>query len=190
MTKSDFYNTLTEELLYLPYPGSYLQGLYKQTVLLHMYLPQVAHLATVDQPVEYHPEGDVFTHTVQVLNNLEYRTPALVWAALLHDTGKLHTARLNKHGRISFPGHEQVSERIASTLLVDKSFVNDVCFLVRNHMRMHVFMEMRESKRDALVEDSRFGELLCLHKADRLGSNGDLHNYGKIVEWVSKKRNS
>ncbi len=155
--------------------------------LLQVLLPEVARMKGVEQPPEYHPEGNVFEHTVRVLDALrEYPSPALAWGALLHDVGKPVTYKPT--GRARFPEHEVEGARIAESVLRRLRFPNEVVdravFLVREHMRVKDFPKMREAKRRRLAASPGFDELVELLRADCLGSHGDLSVYEWIQRWL------
>ena len=65
----------------------------------------------VEQPPEYHPEGDVWPHTLLLLEQLRQPTPTLALGALLHDVGKPPTFRVAD--RIRFDGHVEEGVRLA-----------------------------------------------------------------------------
>ncbi len=79
--------------------------------LLEEILPEISAMKGVEQPPEFHPEGDVWTHTLMMLDGLENPTPALAMGALLHDVGKPPTFRVAD--RIRFDGHVEVGVRMA-----------------------------------------------------------------------------
>ena len=74
-------------------------------------LPEVAAMKGVEQPPEYHPEGDVWVHTLLLLEDLEQPTPTLALGALLHDVGKPPTFRVAE--RIRFDGHVEAGVQLA-----------------------------------------------------------------------------
>lgn len=157
--------------------------------LLPVLLPEVAALKGVDQPVEFHPEGDVFEHTVRVLDALRDPSPTLAFGALLHDVGKPATREVAD--RVRFPRHEEVGARIAEGVLRRLRFPNEatdgVVFLVREHMRIKDFPRMREAKRRRLAATPGFEELVELLRADCVGSHGDLSAYEWIRRWLAER---
>lgn len=105
-------------------------------------MPQLRGLNKISQDPRWHPEGDVWTHTLLVIQNLPPgATLALSMAALLHDVGKSSTTVILESGRITAHGHEAISERIAGEILdalgADDQLKKEVAFLVRNHMIAH-----------------------------------------------------
>ncbi len=110
----------------------------------------------VEQPPEFHPEGDVWTHTLIMLEGLRAPTPALALGVLLHDVGKPGTFRVAE--RIRFDGHVELGEQIARDILNRLRFSNaeidQIIALIANHMRFSHVHQMREStlKTDAAPE--------------------------------------
>ena len=149
------------------------------TGLLQEILPEVADLQGVQQPPEYHPEGDVWTHTMMMLEGMENPTPELALGVLLHDIGKPSTFRVE--GRIRFDGHVEAGIRIASGILARLRFSGaeaaQVEALIANHMRFIHIGRMRESTLKRFFRADRFEEHLELHRLDCLSSNRNLAGY-------------
>lgn len=150
-----------------------------ESLLLPDILPEVAALKGVAQPPEFHPEGDVWTHTLLLLQNLRAPSVELAWGALLHDIGKPATFRLAE--RIRFDGHVEAGVEIARRILTRLRFSHDsirrVEALVANHMRfMHVH-RMRRSTLKRFLSLEHFDEHMELHRLDCLASRGDLSSY-------------
>jgi poly(A) polymerase len=154
--------------------------------LLPHILPEVTRLHGVQQPPEYHPEGDVWVHTMLLLEGLPAgASPTLAWGALLHDIGKPATFRAPDpalpHDRIRFNGHVEVGVRVAETVLSRLRFSREqsvqIVALVKNHMRFGDVMHMRESTLKRFLRLSQFDEHLGLHRLDCLSSHGDLNLY-------------
>jgi poly(A) polymerase len=152
-----------------------------ETRLLHAVLPEIEAMKGVAQPPQYHPEGDVFLHTLLLLEKLPHPcTPALAWGALLHDVGKPPTFRLAPD-RIRFDGHVEVGARMAQAICRRLRFSNadmeQILALVDNHMRFADVERMRESTFKKFVRMARFDEHLELHRLDCESSHGDLQLY-------------
>ena len=147
--------------------------------LLGDILPEVAAMKGVEQPPEFHPEGDVWTHTLIMLDGLREPTPTLALGVLLHDAGKPGTFRVAD--RIRFDGHVELGERIARDILTRLRFSNadidQVIALIANHMRFKHVLEMRDSKLKRMLRMDRFEEHLELHRLDCNSSHGHLENY-------------
>jgi len=149
------------------------------TGLLAVLLPEVAAMKGVEQPPEYHPEGDVWVHTLLLLEKLRQPSATLAWGALLHDAGKPPTFRVAE--RIRFDGHVEegvaLTHDILSRLRFSREDMEQVEALVANHMRFKDVQRMRESTLKRFLRLPRFDEHLELHRLDVLSSNGCLENY-------------
>lgn len=144
--------------------------------LLQHVLPEIVNMKGVEQPPEYHPEGDVFTHTMLCLDQLDAPSPTLALGLLLHDVGKPET--ITYEDRIRFNHHDKAGARIARKICKRLHCSNDtierVEWLVAQHMRLAHAPGMREAKRKRFVREEGFEELLALCRADCLGSHGDV----------------
>ena len=142
-------------------------------------LPEVAAMKGVGQPPQFHPEGDVWTHTLLLLEGLGRATPTLAWGALLHDVGKPPTFRVAE--RIRFDGHVEEGVRLAHGILNRLRFSRDnmerVEALIANHMRFKDAHRMKESTLKRFLRMPDFAEHLELHRLDCLSGNRNLENY-------------
>jgi len=142
-------------------------------------LPEVAAMKGVAQPPQYHPEGDVWRHTLMLLEQLDHPTAALALGALLHDVGKPPTFRVA--GRIRFDGHVEEGVRMAHNILHRLRFSRDemeqVEALVGNHMRFKDVHRMKDSTLKRFLRLPGFEEHLELHRLDAMSSNRNLENY-------------
>jgi len=153
--------------------------------LLEQVLPEVVKLRGVEQPPEFHPEGDVWVHTMLLLERLKDApaplTATLAWGALLHDIGKPATFQHAAGDRIRFNGHVEVGVRIAEVILARLRFSNEdtaqIVALVKNHMRFGDVMEMRESTLKRFFRLRDFPEHLALHWLDASSCHGDMRLY-------------
>ncbi len=148
--------------------------------LLNVLLPEVKATQGVEQPPEFHPEGDVWTHTLLMLDLLETPIdPVLAWGVLLHDIGK--PATQTRTDRIRFNGHVEAGLRIAAPILSRLKFSTDdreqILALVENHMRFMELQRMRLSTVKRFLRLPRFDQHLALHRVDCLSSHGGLDNY-------------
>jgi poly(A) polymerase len=155
--------------------------------LLRQVLPEIWAMKGVEQPPEFHPEGDVLVHTLLLLDNLPDPCPmTLGWGALLHDVGKPPTFRVAE--RIRFDGHVDIGVKMAEEICTRLRFSNDetkqILALVENHMRFGDATRMKESTLKKFLRLPHFDEHLALHRADCLASHRNLAAY----EFVRKKR--
>ena len=153
--------------------------------LLPEVLPEISSMKGVEQPPEFHPEGDVFVHTLLLLENLPQPCPpTLAWGALLHDVGKPATFRVAD--RIRFDDHVEVGVKIAEDICKRLRLSNDdteqILALVDNHMRFGHVSRMKESTLKKFLRLPAFDEHLALHRADCLASHGNLTTYEFIRE--------
>jgi poly(A) polymerase len=153
--------------------------------LLADVLPELAAMKGVEQPPEFHPEGDVWVHTMMMIEGLRHPTETLALAVLLHDVGKPPTFRMAE--RIRFDGHAEVGARMAVDILTRLRFpgaaIRQVEALVANHLRFKDVLRMRESTLKRFMRMDRFEEHLELHRLDCVMSHGLVDNY----EFVKRK---
>ena len=152
-----------------------------ETGLLHELLPEIEAMKGIEQPPQFHPEGDVFVHTLLLLEKLRHSCPpTLAWGALLHDVGKPPTFRVAPD-RIRFDGHVDVGVKMAEEICRRLRFSNhdtdQILALVKNHMRFAHAMQMSEATFKKFVRMPRFQEHLELHRIDCESSHGDLTTY-------------
>lgn len=150
-----------------------------RTGLLGDLLPEVARMQGVAQPPEFHPEGDVWTHTLMMLELLDRPSPTLAWAALLHDVGKPDTFAVRE--RIRFDRHAELgaemSARILSRLRLSTREIERIAALVENHLRFKDVRHMRPSTLKRFLRMEHFDEHLELHRLDCLASHRLLGNH-------------
>jgi poly(A) polymerase len=147
--------------------------------LLREILPEVAAMKGVAQPPEFHPEGDVWIHTLTMLERLREPSLTLALGVLLHDVGKPPTFRVAE--RIRFDGHVEKGVELAQSILTRLRFSHDVIeqteALIANHMKFKDVPRMRESTLKRFLRLPDFEEHMALHRVDCLSSHGDLGNY-------------
>ena len=151
--------------------------------LLHEVLPEVEKMKGVEQPPQFHPEGDVWIHTLLLLSMMAAGTSrTLAWGALLHDVGKPPTFRVAPD-RNRFDDHVEVGTRMAEEIGQRFRMSNDdiaqISALVANHLRFADVKNMKESTFKRFIRLPKFDEHLELHRIDCLGSHGilDLYHY-------------
>ncbi len=161
--------------------------------LLTHVLPEVARMKGVEQPAQFHPEGDVWVHTRLMLEGLSAGcSPTLAWGVLLHDVGKPPTfsSPTGPDGRIRFDGHVEVGGRIAEDICRRLRFSNEdteqIVALVENHLRFKDVFEMRASTLKRFVRLPRFDEHLELHRLDCLSSHRNLDAHAFVVRFLKE----
>ena len=152
-----------------------------ETGLLGVILPEIKALQGVEQSPEHHPEGDVWMHTLLMLEGLPAGCPVtLALGVLLHDVGKPGTFERGED-RIRFHGHVdlgvEIGEKILRRLRYSNAEIEQALALVANHMRFMHVDEMRPAKLKRFLRMSRFEEHLELHRLDCTSSHGNLDNY-------------
>jgi poly(A) polymerase len=149
------------------------------TSLLREVLPEIKALQGIQQPPEFHPEGDVWVHTLMMLEGLRNPTPTLALGVLLHDVGKSPTFTVRE--RIRFDNHVEVGAQMAQEICQRLRFstreTERVVELVRHHLRFKDFPRMKRSTQLRFLRMAGFEEHLELHRLDCLASHGDLTNY-------------
>ncbi|MGH9710896.1 MAG: CCA tRNA nucleotidyltransferase, partial [Candidatus Acidiferrales bacterium] len=155
-----------------------------ETGLLREMLPEISRMKGVAQPPQFHPEGDVWIHTLLMLGQLRGGcSPTLAWGVLLHDVGKPPTFKppSGPNDRIRFDEHVEVGTRMAEEICRRLRFSNgdneQIALLVANHLRFKDVAQMRASTLKRFVRLPRFDEHLELHRIDCLSSHRDLTCY-------------
>ena len=177
-TRDEISRILTE-----PHPRRGLE-LLNELNLLEQILPEVKALQGTRQPPQFHPEGDVWTHTLMMMEGLDKPTITQAWGVLLHDIGKPPT--FTETDRIRFNGHESVGARMATEILHRLKYPNEVIDtvheLVAQHMKFLAVKTMRASTRKRFLRQPIMPELLELHRLDAVSSNGHLEAYNLCRE--------
>jgi poly(A) polymerase len=160
-----------------------------ETGLLPNVLPEISTMKGVQQPAEFHPEGDVFVHTLLLLENLPKPCPpTLAWGALLHDVGKSPTFRIAPD-RIRFDNHVDVGVKMAEEICRRLRFSNDdteqILALVANHMRFSHVSQMKDSTFKRFVRMPDFDQHLELHRLDCQASHRNLASYNLTRERIA-----
>ena len=149
--------------------------------MLGVVLPEIEAMHGVEQPPEFHPEGDVFEHTMLLLKHMAWPGAEIGWAALLHDVGKPLCRTVGENGVAHFYGHEEVgadlAEAIMKRLRMTSAATEHVVSAVRRHMRFAAVRQMRPAKWRRLIADPNFPLELELHRLDGSACHGFLDNY-------------
>ena len=164
-----------------------------ETGLLIRLLPEVSRMKGVPQPPQYHPEGDVWIHTILMLEKIPSECPGtLGWGVLLHDVGKpaAYTPAEITGDRIRFNEHAEIGTRIAEAICDRLRFSNEetkqIAALVANHMKFKDVMNMKPATLKRFVRMERFDEHLELHRLDCLSSHGNLDNYDYVRRFIEE----
>ena len=151
-----------------------------RTGLLKVLLPEVDAMKGVEQSPDYHPEGDVFTHTMLTLSHLGAPTETLAYGCLLHDVAKPVCIRRDEQ-RLTFYGHTEkgaeMAEEVLKRLKRSRATWERVAYLVRNHLRHIQAPQMKLSTLKRFLGEEGVDELLELTRIDALSANGDLTHY-------------
>jgi poly(A) polymerase len=153
--------------------------------MLRVVFPELEDARGCEQPENYHPEGDVFVHSILTVEKLgPHPDFGLALAALLHDIGKPEASRragpkkFNEHSRLGRDTAYEACRR----LRLSNDETERVCWLVGRHMYFKDARKMKESKLKRLFAESGFEQLAALHRADALGSWGNLEDYEYVME--------
>ena len=186
---------IREELTKLLTEGAARTGfeLLEKSWLLSIVLPEIAAMKGVPQPPQYHPEGDVWIHTLLMIEGLAAgSSPTLAWGVLLHDVGKPPTYKpASQTGdRIRFDHHVDVGVRMAEAICRRYKFSNEeteqIIALVANHMRFGVVDQMKKSTLKRFVRLPRFEEHMELHRLDCISSHRNLESYGFVRRFLEE----
>ena len=155
-------------------------NLLSESGLMRHIMPEIEEMRDVQQPPQFHPEGDVFVHTGLVLSHLEDPSFELAMGALLHDVGKPGTFE-EAADRIRFHGHDElgatITEGICDRLHLSNAQSERIVYLVRRHQVFMNIPQMRVARRYRVFEEPGFEELLELCRVDCLGSHADMELY-------------
>ena len=178
--ENEFSRTLTESLR----PGDVLRELVALG-LMNCIIPEILPMIGQEQPPQFHPEGDVFEHTVLMLNLMKHPSRALAYTALLHDVGKPATAFMGAD-RLRFHGHERKSAEMAEEILrrlkLPVKEIKQILIAIDGHMRFKDVQKMNKSTLRKLMGAETFGLELELHRLDCSGSHRLLDNYDYLLK--------
>lgn len=148
--------------------------------------PEIQAMIGVSQPPEFHPEGDVFEHTMLMLRHMVFPDPLLAWSVLLHDVGKPLTRSVESSGRIRFFCHEEKGALLADEILRKMNFppseIEVIVGAVRNHMRFAYVREMRKAKVMQIINAPTFALELELHRLDCICCHGKMEGFDFLLQ--------
>lgn len=180
--RKQLFDDITKHLLDDDKPSSYINALSEKDEFKKRPFSMLAQLKKTEQSEKYHPEGNVWNHTMLVVDEAakvrhKSKEPAVfMWAALLHDIGKPPTTRVRK-GRITSYDHDKEGEKLSieflKVLTEDEEFITKVSVLVRYHMHMlYVLKNLPFADNEGLIRKVDAEELALLCRCDRLGRTG------------------
>ena len=169
--------------------------LLKSSGLLAVWLPEVDALEGVHQYEKYHPEGDVWQHTLLMFRNLEEPPEVnLAWSILLHDIGKKVTFSCGSDCIPHFYCHESIGGDMVQVIADRLCFSNEqrecITHAVVNHMRFAHVREMRQAKLKRLLAEKNFLLELELHRLDCKSSNGLMDTYSFLKDLLENMPSS
>ena len=190
MNNKEFFLSIEQHLLKDDKPSVYLEESVKAKKLDNYPFSMIRELEEVDQNPKFHPEGNVFIHTMMVIDegaNIRERSlnkRAFMWALLLHDIGKKPTTKIRK-GKLTSYNHDIVGADMTREFLTyfgeEESFINEVTALVRWHMQsLFVTKNLKYQNVDAMLDEVTINEIVLISLSDRLG-RGNL-NFDEIKE--------
>ncbi|MBE6406156.1 MAG: CCA tRNA nucleotidyltransferase [Lentisphaerae bacterium] len=179
--------TELEEMLTGPNPELAFRTL-ERIGALEIVLPEIAAMKGVEQQPEFHPEGDVFEHTMIMLRMMAHPTPETAWSVLFHDVGKPETYRLHEDGKIHFYGHEAVgakmAEQIMQRLRSSRELTDIVSAAVRNHMRFTAAHNMRRNTLRRLISEKSFPATLEVIRMDCASCHCIMTDYLYLLDFL------
>ena len=185
--ENEFSRTLTESLL----PGDAVSELVDLGLMEHI-IPEVLPMIGQEQPPQFHPEGDVFVHTMLMLNLMKNPSRELAYTVLLHDVGKPDTAFMGED-RLRFHGHETLSARMSEEILrrlkLPTKEIKQILIAIAGHMRFKDVQKMNQSTLRKLMGSDTFDLELELHRVDCSGSHGILDNYEFLLQKAEEMEN-
>jgi poly(A) polymerase len=157
--------------------------------IMSILLPEVELMHGVEQPPDWHPEGDVFIHTAMAMNKLVAPSETLAWSVLLHDVGKPDTFKVDETGRIRFHDHAPVGASIAGRILrqlkMPNEMIEDVEEVIRIHNTLHYTKDMRKSTLRKIIGAKHFPHSIELNRVDSMSSaqitEGFVHMIDSII---------
>lgn len=189
---------LEHELITREKPSLYLNTLLSRPEFYQYPFSMLSSLEKTEQSPKYHPEGNVWIHTMMVVDvaatvkEKSEKPTAIMWAALLHDIGKPETTRFRK-GRITSYDHDRVGAELAdkflSEFITDREFIRYVCSLIRWHMMiLYVNKDLPFGDLKTMLSEVRGEDLAILGWSDRTGRTGiDVNAEREAIELFYKK---
>lgn len=179
---SELFNITTGCLMFDENPSDYLNRLFNSEGFKQWPFSMLGRLKDTEQSKIHHPEGNVWNHTMLVLDEAaavrgnSSDPKAFMWAALLHDIGKPDTTRIKK-GKITAYNHDSVgadlSKEFLEAVTSEQDFIAKVCLLVKYHMHMlYILKDLPFSDKKGLISSVDINDIALLGYCDRLGRKG------------------
>lgn len=181
-TRSELFNTITEHLVFDEKPSDYLNRLFDSEGFKQWPFAMLGRLKDTEQSKTHHPEGNVWNHTMLVLDEAatvrknSSDPKAFMWAVLLHDIGKPDTTRIKK-GKVTAYNHDSVgadlSKEFLEAVTSEQDFIVKVCLLVKYHMHiLYILKNLPFSDKEGLISSVDIKDIALLGYCDRLGRKG------------------
>lgn len=155
--------------------------------LMEYILPELLQTKGVEQPLEFHREGDVLNHLLKSLHEIpeDWATQELVWAVFLHDIAKPQT--ISKEDRIRYNEHAQRSAQMADEILRRLKFprtqITHITWMIHHHMSIGLIPEMRRAHQVDFFLNPWFEDLMRLTYCDSMGTvPADLELYDQVMK--------
>lgn len=193
MSLHDLYLEIENHLLNDKKPSDYLNEIYNNELFKEIPFNMLYKLKEVEQSPKYHPEGNVWNHTMMVVDEAakvkskSKNLKVFMWASLLHDIGKASTTKI-RNGRITSYDHDKVGERLVKEFLLhftdDNKFIDEVCGLVRYHMHiLYVVNNLPYKDIRGMRENTDINEVALIGLCDRMGRLGsNISNEEKTIK--------
>lgn len=185
MKDKELFKVLESHILEDKRPSEFLNSLKEKNIFKDSFLDILGVLESVKQEKKHHPEGNVWIHTMQVLDEAAILKESannkrvFMWAALLHDIGKKDTTKMRK-GRWTAYDHDRVgailSKEILNKVTDDKSFIENVSNLIRYHMAyLYIDKNLPFVKVEEIVYGTDLNDVALLTYCDRVGRGEKKH---------------
>ena len=179
MDITELYKEIDREILHSDKPSLYINKIKEELKKSQYPLKIIGELENVEQEPKYHPEGNVFNHTMEVLDLAAEKRErsedkrAFMWGALLHDIGKIKATKVRK-GKITAYNHEKIGSEMAEEFLgffnEDKDFIKKVKAIIKWHMEpLFVIKDLPFKDIETMKKEVNPKEIYLLSLCDRMG---------------------